>query len=129
MKTLGQSENQQQAAPVDPNMIRALAGLDVDANTAVVQRTRRAVMAAANEMRAARSRSRRQIGTILLAVGVFAMLLTPAIWVFAEDILEGDFLQDSPTLVMSLVVTVLSTIFAALVLTWRNRESRSREGL
>ncbi len=113
----------------DPALIQSLAGLDVDANRAVVQRTRRAVMAAANEMRAARSRSRRQLGLILLAVGTLVMLLTPAIWVVADDLFEGEHFQDPPTLAISLVVTFFSTIFAALIVTWRNRESSGREEL
>jgi hypothetical protein len=115
-----------EAAPADPQLVRALAGLDVDANIAVVQRTRRAVMVAANEMRAARARSRRQLGMILLVVGSLVMLLTPAIWVVADDLFEGEHFQDPPTLAVSLVVTFFSTIFAALIVTWRNRESRSR---
>ena len=119
----------EQTASFDPQLVRVLAGLDVEANMAVVQRTRRAVMAAANERRLARARSQRQIGMILLVLGVLAMLLTPAIWVVADDLFEGEFFQDAPGVAMSLVVTILSTIFAALIVLWRNRESGSREGL
>jgi hypothetical protein len=114
---------------VDPLLLQSLAGLDVEANMAVVQRTRRAVMAAANEMRAAQRRSRRQIGLVLLAVGTLVMMLTPAIWLVAEDMFGEEHFQDAPTLTMSLVVMAFSTIFAVLVVTWRNRESRSREEL
>ena len=117
-----------ETSSVDLQLLQALAGLDVEANMAVVQRTRRAVMAAANEIQSARARSRRQVGLVLLAIGTLVMLLTPAIWVVAEDLFSGEFFQDAPTLAMSLVVTIFSTIFAALILTWRNRESRSREG-
>jgi hypothetical protein len=106
-----------------------LAGLDAEANMEIVQRTRRAVMAVANERRAARAQSQRQFGMILLALGVLVMLLTPAIWVVAEDLFEGEHFQDAPGVAMSLVVTVFSAIFAALIVIWRNRESRSREGL
>ncbi len=114
---------------VDPDLVQALAGLNTDASMAVVQRTRRAVMVAANEMRARRERSRRQLGLILLAVGTLVMLLTPAIWVVADDLFEGEHFQDPPTLAVSLVVTFFSTIFAALIVTWRSRQSRGREGL
>jgi hypothetical protein len=114
---------------IDPQLVRALAGLDVEANFAVVQRTRRAVMVAANERRMARARSRRQLGMILLTVGVLVMLLTPAIWVVAVDMFEGEHFQDPPTLAISLVATFFSTIFAALIVTWRHRESHGREEL
>jgi hypothetical protein len=116
-------------AAADPQLVRALAGLDVESNMAVVQRTRRAVMAAANERRMARTRSRRQLGMILLALGALVMLLTPTIWMFAEDVFEGEIFQDAQTMSISLVVTFFSAIFAVLIVTWRNRESRSREGL
>ena len=114
---------------VDPDLVQALAGLNTDASMAVVQRTRRAVMVAPNEMRAKRERSRRHLGLILLAVGTLVMLLTPAIWVVADDLFEGEHFQDPPTLAVSLVVTFFSTIFAALIVTWRSRQSRGREGL
>jgi hypothetical protein len=113
---------------VDPQLVRMVAGLDVDASMAAVQRTRRAVMAAANERRLARRRLQRQIGMMLLALGALAILLTPALWVVAEDLFEGEHFQDAPGVAMSLVATVLSAIFAALIVIWRYRESRSREG-
>jgi hypothetical protein len=116
-------------AVVDPQLLQALAGLDVDANMAVVQRTRRAVMVAANEMRAARRRSRRQIGLVLLAVGTLVMMLTPAIWILAEDMFGEEHFQDAPTMSLTLVVMLFSTIFAVLVATWQVRESRGREEL
>lgn len=113
----------------DPELVQALAGLNSDASMAIVQRTRRAVMVAATEMRMRRERSRKQLGMILLAVGTLVILLTPAIWVVADDMFEGEHFQDPPTLAVSLVVTFFSTIFAALIVTWRSRQSRSREGL
>lgn len=128
-QTPGMGAGRNERIAIDPQLVRALAGLDVEANMAVVQRTRRAVMVAANERRIGRARSRRQAGMILLALGALVVLLTPAIWVVAEDLLEGEFFQDPPSVAMSLVVTIFSTIFAALIVMWRNRESRSREGL
>lgn len=112
----------------DPQLVRMVAGLDVDASMGVVQRTRRAVMAAANEHRMSRRRLKRQIGMMLLALTALAILLTPALWVVAEDLFEGEHFQDAPGVAMSLVATVLSAIFAALIVIWRYRESRSREG-
>jgi hypothetical protein len=113
----------------DPALLQALAGLDTDASMAVVQRTRRSVMAAANEMRSRRDHSRKQLGLILLAVATMVTLLTPAIWVVADDIFEGEHFQDPPTLAVSLVLTFISTILAALIVNWRTRQSRGREEL
>ena len=114
---------------IDPQLVQALAGLNIEANMAVVQRTRRAVMVAANEMRAAQQRSRRQIGLVLLAVGTLVMMLTPAIWILAEDMFGEEHFQDAPTMSLTLVVMLFSTIFAVLVATWQVRESRGREEL
>ena len=111
---------------VAPQLVQSLSGLDAQANMAVVQRTRRAVMEAANEMQISQHRSRRQLGVILLALFSLVILLTPAIWIVANDLFSGEHFQDAPTMTMSLVVTVLSAIFAALLLSWRNRRSRTR---
>jgi cytochrome bd-type quinol oxidase subunit 2 len=114
---------------IDRDLLQTLAGLNTDANIAVVQRTRRAMMVAANEMRAARERSRRQLALILFVLGSLVVLITPAVWVVADDLFEGEHFQDPPTLAVSLVVTFISTIFAALIVTWRSRQSRGREEL
>lgn len=114
-------------AGVDPQLVQMLSGLDAQANMAVVQRTRRAVMEAAHEMRASQSRSRRQLGVILLALVSLVILLTPAIWIVVDDLFSDEHFQDAPTMTMSLVVTVFSAIFAALLVTWRTRQSRNRE--
>jgi cytochrome bd-type quinol oxidase subunit 2 len=87
------------------------------------------MMVAANEMRAARERSRRQLALILFVLGSLVVLITPAVWVVADDLFEGEHFQDPPTLAVSLVVTFISTIFAALIVTWRSRQSRGREEL
>lgn len=107
----------------DPKLLNALAGLDAEANMAVVQRTRRAVMEAANHMREAERRGRYQFGLVLLALGVLLMFLTPTLWVVAEDVFNGEHLLGAPALTALLVATTVSTIFAAVLAQWKNARS------
>jgi hypothetical protein len=112
---------------VDQQLIDALSGLDAQANSAVVQRTRRAVMAAAHQMRIAQTRRRRQAGIALLAFVALAVFLTPAIWSVADDLFSGEHFQDAPAMTMSVIVTLFSAIFAALVVHLRSRRARDGE--
>ncbi|GGH05807.1 hypothetical protein [Silvibacterium dinghuense] len=121
------SERPTASSSFDPQLIRALAGLDADASMLAVQRTRRAVMVAANERRMARVQAQKQLGMVLLAIGGLLIFLTPAIWLMADDLFEGEHFQDPPTLAVSMVVTFLTAIFAALIVTWRKRESLGGE--
>lgn len=108
----------------DPKLLDALAGLDADANMAVVQRTRRAVMEAANQMREAERRSRYNLGLILLAIGALLMFLTPVLWVVAEDVFNGERWMDVPALTALVIATTVSTMFATVLAQWIGR-SRS----
>jgi hypothetical protein len=111
----------------DPDLIDALAGLNVQANLAVVQRTRRAVMETALQLRAAEIRRRRQAGIGLLAFVGLIVLLTPAIWSIADDLFNGEHFQDLPPMIMSLIATMFSAVFAALIVHLRNRGTRDGE--
>jgi len=111
----------------DAQLVDALSGLDAQANLAVVQRTRRAVMAAAFQMGNAEVRRRRQIGIVLLAFVGLVVLLTPAIWSVAEDLFSGEHFQDMHAMTMSLIVTLFSAIFAALIVHWRSRKTQDEE--
>ena len=114
-------------ASADAQLVDALAGLNAHADHAVVHRTRRAVMEAANRIGAAEVRRRRQFGTVLLAVVALVVLLTPAIWSVADDLFSGEHFQDMPAMTMSLIVTLFSTIFAALIVHWRSRQTHNGE--
>lgn len=112
----------------DRQLINALSGLDAQADLALVQRTRRAVMEAAHQMRAAETRRRRQVGIVMLAFLGLALLLTPAVWVVADDLFNnGEHFQDTPAMTMSLVATLFSAIFAALIVHLRSRRARDGE--
>ena len=105
----------------DEKLLNALAGLDAEADMMVVQRTRRAVMAAAHNMREKQKRGRYQIGMVLLAIGALLMFLTPTLWVIAEDVFGGEHWLDEPALTGLLVATTASTIFALVVGQWSGR--------
>ncbi|MFZ0662932.1 MAG: hypothetical protein WAM66_09595 [Acidobacteriaceae bacterium] len=108
----------------DTKLLDAMAGLDAEADLAVVQRTRRAVMEAANQMRAAQSRTRRQIGVALLGLVALLMFLTPMLWVIAEDAFSEDGWLDAPAMTALLVATVAFSIFTAILV---QRRSQSRD--
>lgn len=112
---------------VDPRVIDSLSGLNSLASLAVVQRTRRSVMAAAYQMRLAETRRRRQAGIVLLAFVALVVFLTPAIWSVAEDLSSGEPFQDMHAMTMSLIVTLFSTVFAVLIVHLRNRRTRDGE--
>jgi len=105
----------------DPKLLDALAGLDAGANMAVVQRTRRAVMVAANQMRDAEQRARYNFGLILLVIGALLMFLTPTLWVIAEGVFSGEEWLDAPTLTALVAATTASTVFAAVLAQWSSR--------
>jgi cytochrome bd-type quinol oxidase subunit 2 len=111
----------------DRELIEALSGFNAQADLALVQRTRRAVMQAAHQMRATQARRRRQAGIALLAFLGLVLVLTPAVWMVADDLFSGEHFQDLPTVTMSLVVTLFSTIFAALIVHLRSRRARDEE--
>ncbi|QNI33257.1 hypothetical protein H7849_04640 [Alloacidobacterium dinghuense] len=105
----------------DPQIIEMLAGMNAAADMKVVQRTRRAVMLAAAELREQRRRSRRNMAVVLLTIAVFAMVLTPAIWSSVDDFLGGEQWFELPGMVMVLVLLLFSTIVAALIIGFRGQ--------
>ncbi len=112
---------------IDHELIDALSGLNSSANLAVVQRTRRSVMAAAYQMRVAETRRRRQAGIALLAFVGLIVFLTPAIWSVADDLFNGEHFQDMPAMTMSLIATLFSALFAALIVHLRSRRQQDGE--
>ena len=108
----------------DPKLLDALAGLDAGSDMEVVQRTRRAVRVAADEMRETELRARRNLGMVLLAVGMVLMFLTPTLWAMAEATFSGEQWLDSPMLTALLVMTVAPAIFGAVVAQWSTRSRR-----
>jgi hypothetical protein len=112
---------------VDSGLLDALSGFDADSNLAIVQRTRRAVMAAAHQLKAARLKRRRQVGIMLVTFFGLLILMTPALWSVTDDVFADEHFFDMPAMTMSIVLTLLSTLFAALILHWRSRHVRDEE--
>ncbi len=110
--------------PLDPKLLDALAGLDAAANMAVVQRTRRAVMEKANQMREARGRMRRRTAIAVTGLIALLMFLTPMLWVIADEAFNGENLLDVSGLTALLVATTAFSIFSALAAQWRNHSRR-----
>lgn len=117
MNPLGPQTNPQTDSHIsDPQIIEMLAGMNATADMMVVQKTRRAVMQAAAELREQRRRSRRNTGIVVLTITVLAMVLTPAIWSTVDDFLGGEQWFELPGMVMVLVLLLFSTIVAALII-------------
>ena len=108
----------------DPKLLDALAGLDAEANMAVVQRTRRAVMEKANQMPEARSRVRRRTAIAVTGLIALLMFLTPMLWVIADEAFGGEIWLDESGMTALLVATTAFSIFAALAAQWRKQSRR-----
>ena len=106
----------------DQQMVEMLAGMNATADMQVVQRTRRAVMQAAAELREQRRRSRRNTAIVVLTIAVLAMVLTPAIWSTVDDFLGGEQWFELPGMVMVLVLLLFSTIVAALIIGFKSQQ-------
>lgn len=106
----------------DPQMLEMLAGMNATADRQVVQRTRRAVMQAAAELRERRRRSRRNAAIALLTVAAFVLVLTPTIWSTIDDFLGGEHWFELPDMVMVLVLLLFSTVVAALVISFKGEQ-------
>jgi hypothetical protein len=92
----------------------------------VVQRTRRAVMEAAHELREQKRRNRRSAAIVALTVTVLGMLLTPAIWSSVEDFLAGGDLFELHSMVMVLSALLFSTVLSALIVGLRSQQHMPR---
>ncbi|HEV2464033.1 MAG TPA: hypothetical protein VGT04_09525 [Acidobacteriaceae bacterium] len=104
----------------DPKLLDALVGLDAEAHMDVVQRTRRAVMEAGEQMREADRRSRRNFGLVVLALGALLMFLTPMLWVIAEELFSGEQWLDASSITALLVSTIALSMYTAAMMQWRN---------
>jgi cytochrome bd-type quinol oxidase subunit 2 len=90
-------------------------------------RTRRSVMETANLMRTKRARQRRHAGLALLAMAAVLVFFAPALWSTAMDLSTGEHFLDMPVVVLILSLIFLSTILAALLMSWKDRRRRMRE--
>lgn len=110
----------------EPQLIEMLTGMNASADMQVVQRTRRAVLEAATELREQQKRNRRNGAIVALAISVLAMLLTPAIWSSVDDLLAGGDLFELHSMVLVLIALLFSTILGALLIGLRSQEQMPR---
>jgi hypothetical protein len=126
-RPLPRTSDQPSASQItDPQIIEMLAGMNANADMLVVQRTRRAVMEAAHELREQKRRSRRNAAIVALTVTVLAMLLTPAIWSSVEDFLAGGDLFELHSMVTVLSALLFSTVLSALIVGIRSQQDMPR---
>lgn len=121
MNLPGLPKNSQAKIP-DPQIVEMLAGMNAAADMQVVQRTRRAVMLAAAELRDQRRRTRRNMAVVLLTITVLGLVLTPAIWSTVDDFLGGESWFELPGMVMVLVLLLFSTIVGALIIGFKGQQ-------
>ncbi|WP_158751121.1 hypothetical protein [Acidobacterium sp. S8] len=107
----------------DPQMVEMLAGMNANADLAVVQRTRRAVLQAATELSEQRSRNRRNTAIAVLTIAVLAMVLTPAIWSTMDDFMVGGDFFEAHSMVTVLILLLFSTVLGALLVGLRDGRS------
>jgi hypothetical protein len=110
------------SVPIDPELVKALSGMDTGASLAVAQRTRRSVREAGTNLRIEAKRRRRNRGMALLLVVGFLTLLTPALWSGVDEIFAGEHLSDLPTMFTLLALTTFSAVVAALVASWKSHQ-------
>jgi hypothetical protein len=92
MSSGGKEPHQEESPPaaVDGDVLRTLAGLNVQAERPIVNRTRRAIRVADETRRIQGKRGRRQAGIALFALGGILVLLAPALWISLDDLLGGE---------------------------------------
>jgi cytochrome bd-type quinol oxidase subunit 2 len=105
----------------DPQLIDMLAGMNTSASTPVVQRTRRAVMQAASELREQRRRNRRNIAIVSLVFIALSALLTPAIWSTIDDYFGGEQIFELPEMITVLALVLFSAILGVLLISFRDQ--------
>jgi hypothetical protein len=111
---------------VRADVVEALANLNSDTSIARVQRTRRAMRAAALEMVERRRRQRRALGFALLAFLSILLFLGPAIWNSVEDLLMGEHFADLAGQVTMSLVLLFPAVLAALIASWKGQRLHDR---
>ena len=108
----------------DPEVLAALAGRQADREVAVARRARRVVLASLGVMQEQKAGRRRTRSVALAFVLISLLLLGPAAWRVADDLIGGERFSDVTTqfsLWFSFLCVVL--IGAVLVAGWMRRKS------
>ncbi|HEV2274814.1 MAG TPA: hypothetical protein VGR96_11650 [Acidobacteriaceae bacterium] len=111
---------------VREDVVKALANLNCDASLVRVQRTRCSLREAALGLQEQRLRRRRNIGLALAAFFCLLVLLAPAVWNSAEDLMGGEHLNDFPLQIAFFLLMLFPAMLAALVAVWKERSSAAQ---
>jgi hypothetical protein len=119
--TGGRVENSSKS---DPDVIAALSGLQADREGAVAHRTRRVVLASLGVMQEQKAGRKRSRSVALAFILMSLLLLGPAAWRVADDLIGGERFSDVTTQ-CSLWFTFLcvALVGAVLVAGWMRRKS------
>jgi len=106
------------------DLISALAGQRAERETAVAHRTRRVVLASLGVMQEQKAGHRRSRSVALACALIAFLLLAPAAWRIAQDLIGGDLFSDVPTqFTFWFCFLGLALIAAVLVAGWARNKS------
>lgn len=112
------------ATESDPDVIAALAGRQGDREGAVAHRTRRVVLASLGVMQEQKAGRRRSRSVALACVLVSLLLLGPAAWRVADDLIGGERFSDVTTqFSLWFSFFCIAIVGAVLVAGWMRRKS------
>ena len=108
----------------DHDLISALTGRQAGRDSAVAHRTRRVVLASLGVMQEQKAGRRRSRSVAVACVLVILLLLGPALWRVADDLIGGERFSDITTQFSLLFcVLCLALVAAVLVAGWARRNS------
>lgn len=108
----------------DRNLIEALAGREADRESAVADRTRRVVMASLGVIQQQKAGRRRSLAVAIACVLVALLLLGPAAWRVADDLIGGELFSDIATqFSLWFSFFCIAIVGAVLVAGWMRRKS------
>ncbi len=129
MKTVGFTEgaigkSRAEATTLDRDLLSALSGTQAGRDGAVANRTRRVVMASLGVMQEQKAGRKRTRSVALASVLVILLLLGPALWRVADDLIGGERFSDIATQ-FSLLFGILcvALVGAVIVAGWARRDS------
>jgi hypothetical protein len=129
VKTVGLTEgaigkSRAEAATLDRDLLSALSGAQAGRDGAVANRTRRVVMASLGVMQEQKAGRKRTRSVAIASVLVILLLVGPAAWRVADDLIGGERFSDIATQ-FSLLFGILcvALVGAVIVAGWARRDS------